>query len=846
MALTPDPFRPVARAIRWTQLGMMVERVLRAFWLPMSLALLGAAGLAFDLFAWLPGNGPALALAVLVLVVLGLAAWQGWRLRLPTRAEAVARLDRTLPGRPLAALADTLAIGEGDPAAQALWQAHLQRMAARAAGARPVPPAPGLARRDPYALRLAALTAAALALLFAQPQRLGDMPGLPGPAGAAVGPAWEGWIVPPAYTRRPTIYLNEVDRPAFEVPQGSRVTLRLYGRVNWSQGLGGTPEADESGQAVSFTIAHSGRLTLGTREWELTMLPDARPRIDFAGPLVRGRGGVLTQPFLAEDDYGVTAGEARIVLDLAAVDRRHGLMLPPEPREDLVLDLPLPMTADRAQITGSLREDLAQHPWAHLPVRIVLQATDAAGQTGQSPERRAILPARRFFEPGAQAVAELRRDLLWNRDNARRVAQLLRAMLHRADGAFRAQQAPEMMREAVRLIETRLAAATWDAAGRDEVAALLWEIALTLEEGELANARERLRRAQERLDQAMRDGASPEEIAELMDELRAATRDYMRMLAEQAQNAPGEQGDQRDLGQQGERMQITGQQIQELMNEIQRLMEEGRMDEAAALMAQLNALLENLRMERGAGGEPIEGMEPMEGLGDTLSEQQRLADDTFRQFQEQFERDSPARPETRPGEPRKGEDQAEGQPGAPRPQDRARGQGEGQPRVPTLEELAERQEALRERLRQQMLGDLPGQDTEAGESGLQALEEAERAMDEAARALRQGDQRQALERQARAMDNLREGLARLREGQRADRAERADQGQAQAEQGLGRDPLGRDRGDSRLGADYGTALPGEDPRARARELVDEIRRRLAERERPEIERDYLGRLIERF
>lgn len=838
MALTPDPFRPVARALFWTRLGMGVERVMRAFWLPVSLALLGAAGLAFDVFALLPGSGPALALGLLALAVLLLTAWQGWRLRWPSRAEAAARLDRTLPGRPLAALVDAPAVGGEDPAAQALWKAHLLRMARRAAGARAVRPAPGLARRDPYGLRLVALTAAALALMFSAPQRLGDLPGLPGPAGAAVGPAWEGWIIPPAYTGRPTLYLNEITRAAFEVPQGSRITLRLYGPVTWSQGVGGTPQADESGRAIEFTVAHSGRLTLGQRQWELTMLPDARPTIAFAGPLVRGRGGVLTQPFLAEDDYGVVAAEARAVLDLAAVDRRHGLALDPEPRENLTLDLPLPMTANRTRITDSLREDLAQHPWAHLPVRLTLQATDAAGQSGRSEERRAKLPARRFFEPGAQAIAELRRDILWNRENGPRSAMLMRAMLHRPQGAFRAEPGPGMIREAIRLIETRIDAGTWDGPARDEVAALMWDIALTLEEGELANARERLRRAQERLDQAMRDGASPDEIAELMDELREATREFMRMLAEQAES--GQQGDRSDQRQQGgERQQVTGQQIQQLMDEIQRLMEEGRMDEAAELMAQLNALLENLRMERGAGGEPMEGMEQMEGLGETLSEQQRLADDTFRQLQEQFNRGQ------QPGQPQDGPPQ-DGQRGAPPEGQPGQGDTPGVPQVPTLEQLAERQEALRERLRQEMLGGLPGEDTEQGEAGAQALEEAERAMDEAARSLRDGDQREALARQAEALDALREGLRQLREGQRLDRAESADQGQAQAEQGGGRDPLGRDQGDSRLGADRGTALPGADPRQRARELMDEIRRRLAERERPELERQYLDRLIERF
>lgn len=822
MALTrktpdQDPFAPVARALFWTRAGMVAERLAAALWLPLSLALLGAAGLAFDLFAVLPGNGPALALGVLTLVVVVTAAIGGWRLKWPTRAEAVARLDRTLPGRPLAALADAPAIGADDPAALTLWQAHLRRMALRATRARPVPPAPGLARRDPYALRLMALTAAGLALLFAAPQRLGDIPGLPGPAGAAPGPTWEGWIVPPPYTGQPTLYLNEIDRPAFEVPQGALVTLRLYGPVPVSQALGAEPRSDETGQAMEFAIAHSGRLSVGSRTWELTVLQDFAPTIGFTGPLVRGRGGVLTQPFMAEDDYGVAAAEARIALDLAAVDRRHGLALPPEPREDLVLDLPLPMTARRTQVTETLREDLAQHPWAHLPVQIVLQATDAAGQSGRSGARAADLPARRFFEPAAQAVAELRRDLLWNRDNARRAAQLMRAMLHRGEGAFRAEMAPGMIRAVIDAIETRLDAGTWDGEARDEMAAALWEIALTLEEGELANARERLRRAQERLDQAMRDGASPDEIAELMEELREATRDYMQMLAEQAENSP-DQGDQRDRGQ-GERMEVTGGQIQQLMDEIQRLMEEGRMEEAAELMAQLNALLENLRMERGqGGGEPMPGDETMEGLGDTLGQQQQLADETFRELQRQFD------------------------------SGRERGKGEDapQPDGQTLEELAERQQALRDRLREQQLGEMPGEGTTEGEAGLQALEDADRAMDEAAQALRDGDARQALERQAQAMDALREGLRQLREGQAQDRAERAEPGTGEQAQGLGRDPLGRERGESREGAQTGSGLPGEDPRARARDLLDEIRRRLAERERPEAERDYLDRLIERF
>ena len=41
-------------------------------------------------------------------------------------------------------------------------------------------------------------------------------------------------------------------------------------------------------------------------------------------------------------------------------------------------------------------------------------------------------------------------------------------------------------------------------------------------------------------------------------------------------------------------------------------------------------------------------------------------------------------------------------------------------------------------------------------------------------------------------------------------------------------------------------LAGPDGAGRARELLDEIRRRSGEKERPEAERDYLNRLLERF
>ena len=61
----------------------------------------------------------------------------------------------------------------------------------------------------------------------------------------------------------------------------------------------------------------------------------------------------------------------------------------------------------------------------------------------------------------------------------------------------------------------------------------LWRAALRLEDGDLADAAERLARAQERLKDAIENGASEDEIARLMQELPKAMQDYMAAMAQE-------------------------------------------------------------------------------------------------------------------------------------------------------------------------------------------------------------------------------------------------------------------------------------------------------------------------
>ena len=124
-------------------------------------------------------------------------------------------------------------------------------------------------------------------------------------------------------------------------------------------------------------------------------------------------------------------------------------------------------------------------------------------------------------------------------------------------------------------------------------------------------------------------------------------------------------------------------------------------------------------------------------------------------------------------------------------------------------------------------------------------------MDRAEQDLRDGDLGGALGDQAEAMDALRDGMQELGRALAED-GQPGRPGEAQAPPGrqLGdsnqRDPLGRRAGE---GANMGTNeqfLNGLDAARRAQELMDEIRRRSGERERPELELDYLRRLLDRF
>ncbi|WP_348774520.1 TIGR02302 family protein [Ruegeria atlantica] len=841
---------PIPRLSLWlTHAGMLAEQFLRAFWPFFSVLMAILAALMLGLqdevrveIVW--GVGAVALLGLAATLIVGAR-----RFHFPSRAEALMRLDAAMPGRPIQALIDDQAIGAMDADSVALWRAHQNRMARRVAQAEPVKPDLRLADRDPYALRYSALLALVIAAMFGSFWRIGSVAEMtPGAAVAGQGPSWEGWVEPPRYTGLPTLYLADQSDPTLSVPQGSRITLRFYGEIG-AHSLTetttplGTEAATEPEQ--DFVVERSGQFKIdgpSGRDWALNVIADTRPQVAVAGSAESEAGGQMKLPFAASDDYGVVSGSAVIELDLASVDRQYGLTAAPEPREVITVELPMPITGDRADFTEDLIEDFSQHPWAHLPVKITLMARDAADQEGQSESYATALPARRFFDPLAAAVIEQRRDLLWTRENATRVSQMLRAVSHLPEELFRSDTAYLRLRVILRRLEM------FNEYGlkqeqQAEIAEALWELGVLIEDGTLADALERMRRAQERLTEAMKNGATDEEIAELMQELREATQDYMRQLQRLAQE--NGEFDENQQGQDGESMQMTQDDLQRMMDRIQELMEQGRMAEAQQALEEFQQMMENMRVTQGQGqGQQSEGQQAMEGLAETLREQQGLSDQAFRDLQEQFN------PGAQAGESQGNEGRSGGQ-GRGQSHEGQGGQGQGTDEQGSGSQqgqgsLADRQQALRDELNRQQQG-LPGTGTPEGDAARDALDRAGRAMEGAEEALRGDDLAEAIDQQSEAMEALREGMRSLGEALAQNQQNQPGQGSQEGDmQADNRDPLGRSPGANGTISTDENLLQGEDVYRRARELLDEIRRRTGESDRPQIELEYLKRLLERF
>jgi hypothetical protein len=240
-------------------------------------------------------------------------------------------------------------------------------------------------------------------------------------------------------------------------------------------------------------------------------------------------------------------------------------------------------------------------------------------------------------------------------------------------------------------------------------------------------------------------------------------------------------------------------------------------------------MFENMKSAR-RGSSPAERelRRQMGELDKLMRDQQALRDETFRRDQREH------RPRTAPD----GQPQPQAGPPGDDP-DAAQDDSDGDSTP-----LDQRQRTLRDRL-----GALQERMKGLGLKPEKGFGEANGAMGEAEGDLQPGGNGKgpAVGAQGRALEALREGAQGLQkqmqgEGEGEGGVEATEKpGEAGRE---GRDPLGRDR-DGMKGAAEGRLNGGPGAAQRARQVLEELRRRLADPNRPDEERDYFERLLKR-
>ena len=774
----------LSRLILLARASVTAERFLPRLWPALGFAALYFSAALFGVFAFVPWIVQALLLATTVTAV-GLGLAFGFeRFAWASWRDGARRLEEKsgLKHRPISEGQDKL-VGE-DPFAVRLWQLHQARALAftRLSAGWP---RPDLSARDPRSLRYGALLLLAAALAFAGTNwKAHLLRGFDSGAGTAV--SLDAWVDPPPYTGLAPVYLAPGDRNVIPVPAGSVLNLRAHN----------APHAPGLSLGGAFSLSNPPRFTGGNGEYadSAKLTHDARVKVRANGHVIgdwRIHAIADAAPVIAFDGVpSATERQAMKVAIKASDDygvAKATLVIVPHARAaaaPLVTDIPL---APGKRIAQTNYFDLTAHPYAGLTVDAHLEARDAAGNVGKSKVVSFKLPARVFTDPLGRALIEQRQNLATSDvPGRRRVAAALDALAI-APEAFYANKTDLYM---------GLRSAYWgvrtarEPADITHVEDLLWQIAVSLEQQGLLEAAAQLRQLQSQINQALSQHAPQDVVDELMKRYGEAMQKYTQAL----QNNPGaQQGQQNQQQMQGQNSKtITQKDLNDLLKAIQQMAAAGNREGAQQMMAMLQNMLENMKVSRGEGGEGGQNGQQNKALndaiqkfGDMMGQQRGLLDKTMRQQQ-----------------------------------------GNGDPKDGGAQGLAGQQQQLRQDLNKLMQSLDPKTAAQLGKAG--------EAMDRAQQSLNQKNLSNATNEQKKVLEELRQGANAL--AKQAKDNENSQTGEVDD------DPLGRSRGAN----GNNVKIPDASDLARAREILQELRKRAGERGRPQQELDYYDRLLKEF
>ncbi|ATU90600.1 TIGR02302 family protein [Phyllobacterium zundukense] len=831
-----DIFKSIDRLRLSAWLTVALERL----WpLVLPLLLVAAAFLSlswFGVFRMLP-DWPRLVLLALFVLSLPACLYLLTRFRLPDHAEISRRLENVndLDHQPISVQSEQLVSNTNDPFAQALWDEHRKRMAERIRDLKSGLPQTRVPEHDPWALRAVLGLLLFIAFAFSGGPlggRVSDAFRSHGKSDA-VPPRIDAWVTPPRYTGRAPVFLTSAantEDKQFTIPQDSTLVIRIIG----GSGSEKVAQTAADGDAVDIAAKDQAKaedtaavrskprnfevplhadstVTLSSygttlSAWSFAVIPDQPPSIRFTKDPTSAINGTMEVFYELKDDYGAASALASIEQAVAGDKDARPLYTAPD------LPLALPRRGEQPKETKTTK-DLTEHPWAGSEIRMTLIALDDAKQEARSETKILVMPERPFANPLARAVVEQRRVLALNANAKPEVLNTLDALTIWPEETIK--NASHYL--ALRSIRSRLNLARSDDQLR-EVVAYMWQVARGIEDGALSDAERRLRQAQEALKQALERGASPEEIEKLMAELRQAMNEYLREFAERAQKNP-------NMAQTPDpnARELRQEDINRMLDQIEDLAKQGSKDQAQQLLSELENMMNNLQMgqQQQQSQQGRQMRQQMDKLGELMRRQQDMMNQTHRLEQQR----------------QKGMQQDYGQ--NQQGQEGNQGQMSEEDIAKALRGLQEDQNKLQSDL-EQMMKDLRGLGVNPGKD----FGEAGKSMGEAGESLGEADGGQAVDQQSNALDALRRGgQDMMKQMQQAMEQDGQTGGRRGGQQNGRQDPLGRPQRSGDQDFFSRDMVPKDLDIQRAREILDEIRRRLGNALSPQVEKDYLERLL---
>lgn len=804
-------------------LVLWIENVSAAFF-PFFILFAFLCGLFLITEPVLTNSSPHKFIAVLSIFFLGAFLFRGFKLfKRPRLRDIDQRLEEVsaLKNSPLYTLDDELPRDEKDERKIRLWEIHKTTLfQSIAVKLRSGPPKFTFSVQDPYALGILASLLLIVGFVIAGeswPQRLNNsfIPFSIHKTARSFSPAVKVFITPPDYTRQKRTQLDLAKRykNPVKILENTEIEV-LYQtkyrkpRLEFEDGKVPFREIEENIYRATLTPSQSGRLELsqyGLRRYSLPLevALDAPPSIEIGGKPEITRDAQILVPMKLKDDIGIES--ISLEAELAPYGNQKLLGKPPRIERTLAL-----LTKEK-NLEVTEKFDLTFHPWAGQPVLIKLSVKDGKGQIAQTNATLPLtLPQRTFYQPVARKIISYRQLLITTPSHKRFdiADKLLRLRNNLYDYQGDKRVFLGLTSAARRLL--------YDGESKDNrlnVVGLLWELALRVEDGDFAMAlRDVRKQKQDFLNVFKNPDASQLEKMQALQELQNSLSEFWKELGKELQKRLA-RGEQIPMNMSASANMLDPGLLNDFLEQMMNELAQGNDEKAQEMLSQLQNFMDMLDPGNAQSLPPEmrELMEALAGLNDLISQQRELMEQT-----KTCEKPDPDDPQTECNSPNSsgGNDKSS---------------------------LQKQQSQLRDQLNE--MNDAVS-NSPVPLKNAQSLKEAQQAMEMARQKLEAGKFGEAAQHQQEALNKLEQSSQELQK--QISQQMQQNGGFPFSFGGQNRDPFGRLQGNGQgYGADK-DILPVEAERRRVQEILEKLRERASERQRPLLERDYYKRLLQQW